>query len=74
MGDGILMENPLTSEKARSIAEWLGVCDKVVLAMLDKDGTLTDQQREEARDFFSGHEMQKDLKGFADWWDHVSLR
>ena len=61
------MENPLTAEKARAIGEWLAVCDKVVLDMLERDTTTTDEQKAEAREFFAGHEMQEDLKGYADW-------
>lgn len=63
------MTNPLTPDKARSIAEWLNTCDRVVLAMLTNDTTLTDEQRDEAEMFFAGHEMQADLNGYADWYE-----
>jgi hypothetical protein len=62
-----MMENPLTADKARSIGEWLAVCDKVVLDMLERDTTTTEEQKAEAREFFEGHEMQEDLNGYADW-------
>jgi hypothetical protein len=64
-----LLENPLTAVKARQIAEWIGTCDKVVLAMLEKDTEITAEQKEAAKEFFEGGEMQDDLNGYADWYE-----
>ena len=70
------MENPLTAAKARQIAEWLVVCDTFVVALIDRGypPEMSEEQMADAREFFSGHEMQQDLKGYADWADAVSLR
>jgi hypothetical protein len=57
----------ITEGQARALDEWLAVCDKVVLDMLERDTTTTEEQKAEAREFFAGHEMQEDLNGYADW-------
>jgi hypothetical protein len=63
------MENPLTPEKARNIADWLDVCDKYVLSFAERDPEMTPETHEQVVEFFGGKVMQVDLRGYADWYE-----
>lgn len=61
------MTNPLTAQKARQLAEWLDVCDTYVLAFAKRDPEMTPETLEQVVEFFTGNEVQDDLKDYADW-------